>query len=140
MSGEGARTVGGRWNPPDSFATLYLASTLDTAVAEVARGFAAQGRRIEEAVGLVDYHYDVELRAVLDLRAEASLEVVGLTAADTGSSDRRRCQGIGDAAHYIGVEAICAPSAVGDGYVLAVFTDKQGPDSVITHGPPMPWP
>ena len=140
MSGEGARTVGGRWNPPDSFPTLYLGSTLDTVVAEVARGFAAQGRRIEEAVGLVVYDYDVDLRAVLDLRGEASLEVVGLTAADIGAPARRRCQGVGDAAHYVGVEAIFAQSAVGDGYVLAVFTDKQGPDSVITYGLPTQWP
>jgi RES domain-containing protein len=138
-SGEGARTLGGRWKPPDSFPTLYLASTLDTAVAEVRRAFAAQGRALEEAVGLVVYEFDVELNAVLDLRDIANLNSVGLSLDDVRSSDRRRCQAVGDAAHFVGLEAICAPSATGPGEVMAIFTDKQHPQSVIAPGKPSLW-
>jgi RES domain-containing protein len=138
-SGEGARALGGRWNPPDSFPTLYLASTLDTAVAEVRRGFMAQGRTLEETIGLVVYEFDVELNAVLDLRDPADLNTVGLSLDDIRSPDRRRCQAVGDAAHFVGLEGIWAPSATGPGQVMAIFTDKQQPDSVIAPGPPTPW-
>lgn len=138
-SGEGARTLGGRWNPPESFPTLYLASTLDTAVAEVRRGFAAQGRTLEEAVNLVVYELDVELHAVLDLRDSADLNSVGLSLDDIRSADRQRCQAVGDAAHFVGLEAIWVPSAIGPGEVVAIFTDKQQPNSVIAPSEPTPW-
>jgi RES domain-containing protein len=139
ISGEGARTVGGRWNPPDSFPTLYLASTLDTAIAEVRRGFIAQGRALEETVGLVVYEFEVELNVALDLREMADLNGVGLSLDDVRSPDRRRCQAVGDAAHFVGLEAIWAPSGTGSGEVMAIFTDKQRPQSVIAPGPPEPW-
>lgn len=140
VSGEGARAMGGRWNPPESFPTLYLGSSVDTAVAEVQRGFAAQGRRLEEAVGLVIYEVDVQLSAVLDLREPAALDAVGLVPGDIAAPDRRRCQAVGDAAHFIGLEGVWAPSAAGPGEVVAIFTDKQRPGSVIAPSPAKPWP
>lgn len=45
LSGVGARTQGGRWNPPQSFATLYLGAERETVVAEFARVVARSGRR-----------------------------------------------------------------------------------------------
>jgi RES domain-containing protein len=139
-SGEGARAVGGRWNPPESFPTLYLGSSVETAEAEVRRGFAAQGRRLEEAVGPVVHEMDVRLTAVLDLREPAVLTEVGLSLNDVAGPDRRRCQAVGDAAHFIGLEGIWAPSAAGTGEVVAIFTDKQRPGSLIAPGPAIPWP
>lgn len=140
LSGEGARTVGGRWNPRDSFPTLYLASTRETAVAEVERSFAVQGRSLREAVGLVVYEYEVELQAVLDLTAVSALEVVGLTLDSVRASDRAPCQAVGDAAHFVGLEAIRAPSAAGSDDTIALFLDKQRPESVVAPSVPMAWP
>jgi RES domain-containing protein len=37
LSGSGARSQGGRWNPPESFATLYLGLDRDTVVNEFFR-------------------------------------------------------------------------------------------------------
>jgi RES domain-containing protein len=140
MSGEGARAVGGRWNPPDSFPTLYLASSLETAVAEVERGFAAQGRSLDEAIDLVAYPFEVELAATLDLvTSDEALAAVGLSPADVRSPDRRKCQEVGEAAHFVGLEAIRARSGVGTGEVVAVFLDKQGPNSSIIHESPIDW-
>ncbi len=42
--GAGARTNGGRWNPPNSFATLYLGLSVDVAVAEFHRLARQAGR------------------------------------------------------------------------------------------------
>jgi RES domain-containing protein len=140
VSGEGARIVGGRWNPPDSFPTLYLASTAKTAIEEVGRAFAAQGRALDEAVGLVLYDFEVELSAVLDLRNPADLGSVGLSLSEIQSRDRSKCQAVGDAAHFVGLEGVWAPSGTGRGEVLAVFTDKQRPSSLVVPNPPTPWP
>lgn len=139
MSGEGARTVGGRWNPPDSFPTLYLGSSTETAEAEVSRAFATQGRSLRDAVGLVIYEYRIELIAVLDLTASDALERTGLTREIVRGADRDACQAVGDAAHFVGLEGIRAPSAAGVGETIAIFIDKQRPESVIVPGTPMPW-
>ena len=37
LSGEGARAMGGRWNPPQSFPVLYTSPSLDVVVAEIRR-------------------------------------------------------------------------------------------------------
>lgn len=131
--------MGGRWNPPESFPTLYLASTLETAVAEVERSFALQGRSLREAIGLVVYEYEVDLRAVLDLTAVDALGTVGLSLEFVRGSDRAPCQVVGDAAHFVGLEAIRAPSAAGGDDTIALFLDKQRPESIVAPGSPTPW-
>jgi RES domain-containing protein len=139
LSGEGARTVGGRWNPPGSFPTLYLASTEATAVAEVERGFAVQGRSLRDAIGLVIYEYEVDIHSVLDLTSTESMTAVGLATESISSPDRSACQAVGDAAHFVGLEAIRAPSAAGNDETVALFLDKQQPGSVVTPIGPRPW-
>ena len=44
-----------------------------------------------------------------------------------------------DAAHFIGLEGVLAPSATGTGETLALFLDMQRPDSMISHREPLPW-
>jgi hypothetical protein len=41
-----------------------------------------------------------------------------------GSDDQTPCREVGEAARYTGFEAVVAPSATGDGTVIAVYIDR----------------
>jgi len=58
---------------------------------------------------------------VLDLTGEGSLRRVGLSMDDVQSDDRAACQAVGEAAHYLAMQGILAPSATSAGIVLALF-------------------
>lgn len=125
-SGEGARIHGGRFNPPNSFPTLYLCETRDCAIAELTR----QGtRNIVGVEGLLPrsvYQYELRLDRLLDLTQRATLEHLGLTTAQLVSDDWSFCQELGAAAHAGGDQAIRSPSATGVDQVIAVFTELAG--------------
>jgi RES domain-containing protein len=70
LSGAGARIQGGRWNPPYSFATIYLAAERETAVAEFHRMAARSGRRSEDFLPRRVYRFELRLHRLVDLRAE----------------------------------------------------------------------
>lgn len=131
LSGEGARIAGGRWNPPDSFPVLYMGLDLPTIVAEFYRSAERHGRPPENLLPRRLYRYEVRLSAVLDLREESALRAVELDDADLRGDDPRACQAVGEAAHYLGLEGILAPSAVGSGDILAAFYSKLRGGSVI---------
>jgi RES domain-containing protein len=129
QAGAGARTVGGRWNPPGSFATLYLAGSVEVAVAELHRLAARSGRTVDDFMPRHLLEYEVELGAVLDLTDEATLDAVGLSEAQVRSDDATPCQKVGEAAHHLGREGVLAPSATGAGNVLAIFVERLSPNS-----------
>ena len=64
---------------------------------------------------------------VLDLTAEGALDHVGLTMDDLADDDWAACQAVGEAAHFLGMAGIAAPSATGFGVVLAAFETRVGP-------------
>lgn len=129
LSGAGARSQGGRWNPPESFATLYLALSKETAVAEFRRMASRQGRDLDDFIPRRLYRIDLELSAVVDL---TGMKLPGaLGGLDLRASDLAATQAVGEAAQYLGREAIKAPSATGVGEILAVFIDRLQPDSVV---------
>jgi RES domain-containing protein len=131
LSGAGARSAGGRWNPPESFATLYLAGEQETVIAEFERMAARAGRVAEDFLPRRLYRYEVRLAGLLDLRTPDARASVELHDDQLLSDDPAACQAIGEAAQYVGREGVIAPSATGSGTVLAVFFDRLGPDSVI---------
>jgi RES domain-containing protein len=139
LSGAGARLHGGRWNPPDSFATLYLALERPTTISEFYRLAARQGRTPEDFLPRRMYRYEVALSAVLDLRDPTARASVELGEAELRSNDAAKCRQIGEAAHYLGLEGILAPSATGEGTVLAVFFDRLHADSQIRDIDHEPW-
>ena len=125
------RSRGGRWNPPESFGVLDLALDRDTVKAEFLRAAARHGLTPEDFLPRDLHEFRVRLEAVLDLRTETSLETVGLDLTRVRSDNPAPCQAVGEAAHYLGLEAVLAPSAAGSGNVLAILFDRVRPDSVV---------
>lgn len=130
LSGAGARSLGGRWNPPQSFATLYLADGKATVEAEFLRMARRQGLSPSSFLPRRLYRLEVELQAVVDLTGAQTLPGA-LADVDFGSDNLAVTQAIGEAAQYLGREGILAPSAAGDGKVLAVFIDRLMPESRV---------
>jgi RES domain-containing protein len=130
LSGAGARSLGGRWNPPQSFATLYLADQKATVEAEFQRMARRQGLSPSSFLPRRLYRIEVDLQAIIDLTEPRALPE-GLASLDFGSDNLTTTQAIGEAAQYLGREGILAPSAAGDGKVLAVFIDRLMPDSRV---------
>ena len=131
LSGAGARLHGGRWNPPESFSTLYLALEQETVVAEFYRLAARQGRAPEDFLPRQMHRYEVTLAAALDLRPAAARESLRLTDEALRALDAGRCREVGAAAHYLSFEGIIAPSATGTGTVLAVFFESLRAESNV---------
>lgn len=130
-SGEGARIHGGRWNPPESFACVYLALDPETVAGELHRLAARQSLRPEDLMPREVHRFDLRLQAALDLRSAEAREAVGLTVEVIRAEDPAPCQRVGEAAYSLGLEGIVAPSAAGPGVVLAVFIDRLRPDSIV---------
>ncbi len=131
LSGVGARLHGGRWNPPDSFSTLYLAVERETAVGEFYRLATRQGRAPGDFLPRFMYRYDVALSAVADLRDPDVRRRLGLGDRELKANDAVRCRQIGAAAYGLGLEGVIAPSAAVGGTVLAVFFDRLRADSLV---------
>jgi RES domain-containing protein len=130
-SGEGARIQGGRWNPPNSFPVLYLSPREDAVIAEFYRRAEREGRPPEDLLPRKLCRYNVRLEAVLDLTEGSALRQTGLTATDISSYDMSRCQTVGHAAYYVGLEGLLAPSATGVGQALALFFDRMRAGSAL---------
>jgi len=139
ISGDGARVHGGRWNPPGSFPTLYLALDRPTMLAELKRTARRFGIPPEGLLPRAVYRCDIALHSCLDLREESSLKSASLSLNAIRSDNRRRCQEVAMAAHYLGLEGLLAPSATGAGFTIAIFTDRLGPDSSVDPGDAEIW-
>lgn len=128
-SGTGARIHGGRWNPRDSFATVYLGLDEAVVVAEFHRLARRQNVAVAGFLPRELHRFDVRLTRALDLRGAKARGMVGLRDAEVRSDDLGACQKIGAAAHHLGLEGILAPSATSAGTVLALFVDNLLPRS-----------
>lgn len=73
----------------------------------------------------------VRLSRVLDVTSEPVLAALGVSEADLTADDPVIPRSIGETAHHLGYEAILAPSAAGEGRVLAIFLDNRAADSVL---------
>jgi len=87
----------------------------------------------------------VDVENILNLREEAVLKTVGLTAGELRSpvGNWRCCQAVAAAVHQLGLAGVLAPAATALGETLALFTEKvpvdQWPEIVareIWHGLP----
>jgi len=132
LSGEGARRSGGRWNPPDSFATLYTASDVATVNAEFDRQLARARLRLEAVRPRDLVTIRAQLRRVVDLREPEVRRALGVELEDLVADDPEITRTIGEAAQHLGYEGVVAPSAAGGpGYVVAIFLTNRSSDSLM---------
>lgn len=129
LSGEGARRAGGRWNPPESFSVIYTASSVEAVDAEFRRVLASASLFVVRPRVLAVIRLDLE--RVLDLRSEDVRRALGIRVEDIVGDDPSTPRAIGEAAQYLGYEAVVAPSATGIGDVVAVFLTNRAPESTI---------
>jgi RES domain-containing protein len=124
LSGDGARILGGRFNPPESFPVLYLCTTRACAVAEFRRFAGRHPIGPEAFLPRVLYEYTVALTSVLDLTDAQMLSAFEVDVAHLVEDDRALTQQLGALAHQFGYQALLSASATGVDTVLAVFTDN----------------
>lgn len=129
LSGAGARLNGGRWNPKDLFAALYLAKPADTCLSELDRAAASQNLSVATVLQVPYKFHTLTVHdvAVLDLRSEAAMASVNLTMANIESDDWGPCQKIGHTAWFLHFDGVFAPSAAGRGHVLTLFEGRLSP-------------
>ena len=123
-SGDGARRLGGRLNPPHSFPVLYLCLTRPCVVAELTRQAERQGLSVDALLPRELYKISAGLDKVLDLTDTATLDALGIAPPDLVRGDHRFTQEIGEAAHEHAFQAIRSPSATGVDNILAIFPEK----------------
>lgn len=132
LSGAGARLNGGRWNPKDLFAALYLAEPVATCMGELVRMAQSQGVPVAVLLRVPRVLHDVQVTEarVLDLTAPEHRAAIGLADSDISDSDWTICQQVGHAAWFLGLQGILAPSATGGGNVLTLFEGRIDPGQV----------
>lgn len=132
---EYAARIGGRWNPPGSFPTLYLNEDLHTARAQILK--LLEGSPIEPDD--LDLGFDLVAAAlprtqtVADLRHEEGLEAMSLPATYPRYTNGRPvqhevCQPVGSEVHAQGFRGVFARSAAtsdGSGRELAWFPARK---------------
>lgn len=125
--------MGGRWNPKDLFAAIYLAIPQTACMAELDR--VAESQNVPAATMLqVPYKFhtlEVDAARILDLSSTERLSEIGLEAEDISDPDWSACQMVGHAAWFLRFQGILAPSASGTGMVLTLFESRLGPGSVL---------
>ncbi len=123
-SGEGVQRFGGRFNPPNSFAVLYLCTTRPCVVAELTRQAKRQQLDVEQLLPRELWRVQTQLTRVLDLTDTKTLIVLNLNDADLVHDDHQLTREIGEAAYQHEFQAILTQSATGVDNVLAVLPDN----------------
>ncbi len=73
----------------------------------------------------------MDLKKVLDMTNPQVRERLQVSVEDITGDDVAIPQAIGEAAHHLGIEAIIAPSAAGEGVMVAIFIGNRAVGSVI---------
>lgn len=89
----------------------------------------SQGLRTKDLLPRSMSSIEVELTRVLDLTDAETRGLIGVELNDLLAADPGTTQAMGEAAHRQGFEAIEAPSATGQGEVLAVLVENPQPSS-----------
>ena len=121
LTGEGSRIQGGRWNTPAVVATVYLAQSVEGAIAETLGLPSHYGFDPAKRLPLTLVAVDAMLEAVIDLtnadlRKSLDVTLVAVVGCDWRSENaagkESLPQAIGRAAFELGAHGIIVPSAV----------------------------
>jgi len=139
LTGLGAKSNGGRWNPPGCFATVYSSLTPETALAEYLAQHRYFGWPESSAMPYVSVAIEVSLQLVLDLTSGSARRALGVSLARMLDGTWRKAaaresltQAIGRVAFEAQIEAVLVPSSA----------DRKGSNLVIFPGnllPPGSW-
>jgi len=119
VSGMGSCKMGGRWNPPGSFPTVYASLEPEAAVSESLATFRYYGWALYDAMPRVFRALEAHLHRVLDLRRPEAVPHLASWLNRAQAEDWRAAQragkettsqAIGRAAFASGVEGILVPS------------------------------
>ena len=120
LTGTGSKTAGARWNPPNSFPTVYSSLDPHTALDEVLAHFRYYGFPIESAMPRIMVSVRVRVARVLDLtdgKTRAALRVSKRRILDEPWREEQKAgrealtQALGRIGHEFGWEALLVPSA-----------------------------
>jgi RES domain-containing protein len=135
LNGEGARHHGGRWNPADSFRTVYMSVDVATAVAEFRRSISDERDVSDVATAYALWRVIARVENLVDLRPQENRRALGLAEPFVGNEQIRTSQDIGDAAYYVRYKGMLVPSAAAEGGVnLVVFPDHLEADDLLDFG------
>ncbi len=116
---------GGRWNPPESFATLYLNADVDTARANAIRRYEGEAFTLFDLNPTTRPHLQlvtVKTSTVLDAVTRGGIEDLGLPATYRENVSHTICQAIGVEAHKARLDGVaCLSAAHRDGEELALY-------------------
>jgi hypothetical protein len=123
-----ASVTGGRWGERRTFEVLYLGRPPDSVIVEAYRHLVDDELDDAQALAVTVLERriitcQVAVPNILDLRPPSARTAVGLADAQLFSSvgDYTACQGVGAAAHQLGLAGILAPAATRIGETLALF-------------------
>jgi RES domain-containing protein len=142
LAGVGSLKSGARFNAPGSFPAVYGSSTPELAMSESLAYQRRAGLPVEQALPLVFKAISVKVMRLFDLTEPATLDLIGLTAAQLRAEpwwiarahgQESLTQAVGRAAYDCRIQAIAAPSAhaTDHGHNIVVFPDHLRPPSRI---------
>lgn len=142
VTGVGSAHMGGRWNPPASFRTVYASLGPETAMSESMANFRYYGLPPHSALPRLFRAIEVKLAVVLDLREVPLANPLPFWVRKGLREDWRALQNhgrestsqaIGRAAWLAGLEGLIVPSqAAPRGSNAVLFPDHLRPGSRIT--------
>ena len=118
ISGIGSRLQVGRWNPKDVFGAIYLAVPVETCLAELRRAATEQARGLASILPRELHTISVVGQNVINVAGLESQNTAGVNADELRSDVWAPCQTIAEAAHFLGLHRVAAPSATGIGLVV----------------------
>jgi RES domain-containing protein len=111
VNGDAARRQGGRWNPPDSFRTVYASADRETVTAEFRRSIGPGRDWRALAATHVLWQLKVKVDNLVDLRPVGHQRYLGLPQPFDERVPVETCQQIGAAAYYVRYKGLLVPSA-----------------------------
>jgi RES domain-containing protein len=130
--------AGARWDP-GVFDVLYTSLAREGALEEIWFHLSRQPV-FPSQIRWGLHRVTVRAAAVLKLDDMAALERLGVTSEAYAGLAYARTQEIGDAAMFLGFDAILAPSARWDCHNLILFTERLAPDDLaVLASEPVDW-